>query len=40
MRAVIFSYFGTPTDPGAEVYRERTIGVHGGTESTLREDSP
>ena len=63
MRAVIFGYFGTLTDPGAEEYREplahrtgellggcrprfrealagsfgeRTIGVHGGTESTLR----
>jgi hypothetical protein len=62
MRAVIFGYFGTLTDPGAEEYREprahrtgellggcrprlwealagsfgeRTIGVHGGTESTL-----
>ena len=63
MRAVIFGYFGTLTDPGAADYREplahrtgellgvcrprfwealagsfgeRTIGVHGGTESTLR----
>ena len=63
MRAVIFGYFGTLTDPGAEEYGEplayrtgelldvcrprfwealaesfgeRTIGVHGGTESTLR----
>jgi putative hydrolase of the HAD superfamily len=63
MRAVIFGYFGTLTDPGAEEYREplahrtgellgvcrprfwealagsfgeRTIRVHGGTESTLR----
>jgi hypothetical protein len=63
MRAVIFGYFGTLTDPGDEEYREplahrtgellgvcrprfwealagsfgeRTIGVHGGTESTLR----
>ena len=63
MRAVIFGYSGTLTDPGAEKYREplahrtgellgvcrprfwvalagsfgeRTIGVHGGTESTLR----
>jgi hypothetical protein len=63
MRAVIFGYFGTLTDPGAEEYREplahrtgellggcrprfweasagsfseRSIGVHGGTESTLR----
>ncbi len=63
MRAVIFGYFGTLTDPGAEEYREplahrtgellggcrprfwealagsfgeRTIGVHGGMESTLR----
>ena len=63
LRAVIFGYFGTLTDPGAEEYREplahrtgelldgcrprfwkalagsfgeRTIGVHGGTESTLR----
>jgi hypothetical protein len=61
MRAVIFGYFGTLTDPGDEEYREplatgellgvcrprfwealagsfgeRTIGVHGGTDSTLK----